>query len=201
MAQLSSSSVADCGFVAVTLISGKSLMGKNSGGTSDPFCIIEVGSQVHFSSIKKETCEPSWNETYVFHTPAPLPSPFHLRLSVWNHPKYVTGRDTKGAFLGQLRIDLGNVGCAELNGRSFELEKRSSRSHVSGSLEIKIVMNYEEDAATLKQQGKDRAFVVEPAFHKQINDEQTARSAETTHQTRPSREVLYRHSSLQLLSN
>ena len=38
--------------------------------------------------------------------PSPLPSPFYLLVSVWNQPKFSNGRDTKGAFLGQLQIDI-----------------------------------------------------------------------------------------------
>ena len=183
MAQLFHSSGADSGFVTVTLVSGRGLMGKNNGGTSDPFCIIEMGSQVHFSNIKKETCDPLWNETYVFHTPTPLPSPFYVSISVWNHPKFSHGRDTKGAFLGQVRIDLGHVGRSEFNGRLFELEKRSSRSHVSGSLEIKVAITSEEDAAKIKQLEKDRAFAVQQELQKHKDDEKNAQRVDSIHQT------------------
>jgi hypothetical protein len=176
--QFSHSPPVDSGFVTITLVSGRNLMGKNSGGTSDPFCIVEVDSQVHFSNIKKATCDPSWNETYVFHIPTPLPSPFYLNISVWNQPKFSNGRDSKGAFLGQLRIDLGQVGRSESNGRSFELEKRSARSHVSGTLEIKISITSEEDARRIKQQEKDRASAVQQALQKQQDDEKNALIAE-----------------------
>jgi len=182
MSMTSLQSLADSGFVTVTLISGRDLMGKNGGGTSDPFCIVEIDSQVHFSKVKKETCSPLWNETYTFNTPSRLPSPFFLRVSVWNQPKFSNGRDTKGAFLGQLQIDLGQVGRAEASGRFFELEKRTARSHVSGSLEIKIVITSEEDAVRLKQQEKDRALAVQQALQQQKDDEQNSRSAEVARQ-------------------
>ena len=184
--------VADSGFVTVTLVSGRGLMGKNSDRFSDPFCIIEIDSQVHFSKIKKATCDPAWNETYVFNTPIPLPSPFHLCVSVWNQPKFSSGRDTKGAFLGQLRIDLGQVGRQESNGRFFELEKRSARSHVSGSLEMKIVMTSEKDAVQMKQQERDRALTVQQAMQKQIDDEKNARSAETLRHVNSKVSIRYR---------
>jgi Ca2+-dependent lipid-binding protein len=179
MSQFSHSPSIDSGFVTITLVSGRNLMGKNSGGTSDPFCIIEVDSQMHFSNIKTATCDPSWNETYVFHIPTPLPSPFYLNISVWNQPKFSNGRDAKGAFLGQLRIDLAQVGRSESNGRSFELEKRSPRSHVSGTLEIKIAITSEEDARRMNQQEKDRALAAQQALQKQQDDEKNALSAES----------------------
>ena len=177
---MSLATVADSGFVTVTLASARDLMGKNNGGTSDPFCIIEIDSQVHFSKVKKETCNPVWNETHTFNTPSPLPSPFYLLVSVWNQPKFSNGRDTKGAFLGQLQIDLGQVGRAEASGRFFELQKRSSRSHVSGALGIKIVITSGEDAARLKQQERDRALAVQQALQKQKDDEKNARAAEVS---------------------
>jgi Ca2+-dependent lipid-binding protein len=185
MAQYSHSSGADSGFVTVTLVSGKGLMGKNNGGTSDPFCIIEIGSEVHFSSIKKENCDPLWNESYVFHTLTPLPLPFYVNISVWNHPKFLLGRDTKGAFLGQVRIDLGHVGPSELNGRLFELEKRSARSHVSGSLMIKFAITSEEDAAKIKQVEKDRALAVHQELQKHRDDKKISHCVDSIHQSIP----------------
>jgi hypothetical protein len=179
---VSLSPVQDSAFVTVTLVSARGLMGKNSDSTSDPFCIIEIGSQVHFSKIKKATCDPIWNETYVFDIPMPLPAPFYLNVSVWNQPKFSNGRDTKGAFLGQLSIDLGQVGRSEANGRFFELEKRSARSHVSGGLEMKIAITSENDAAKMKQQEKDRARALQQAMQKQIDDEKEAHSAEILRQ-------------------
>jgi hypothetical protein len=179
---VSLSPVQDSGFVTVTLVSARGLMGKNSDSKSDPFCIVEIGSQVHFSKIKKATCDPIWSETYVFDIPMPLPSPFYLSVSVWNQPKFSNGRDTKGAFLGRLQIDLGQVGRSEANGRFFELEKRSSRSHVSGGLEMKIAITSENDAAKMKQQEKERARALQQAMQKQIDDEKEARSAENLRQ-------------------
>jgi hypothetical protein len=194
---ISLSHINDSGFVTVTLLSGRGIMGKNADGFSDPFCIIEIDSQVHFSKIKKATCDPTWNETYVFNTPMPLPSPFYLSISVWNQPKFSNGRDTKGAFLGQLQIDLGQIGRSESNGRFFELEKRSARSHVSGSLEMKIVMTSEEEAAKMKQKEADRALELQQAMQKQIDDEKNARSVETLRQVNL-KVSAHLHSSIQL---
>jgi hypothetical protein len=57
-------------------------------------------------------------------------------LHVWNSPKFALGPDTKGAFLGTATIEdvLQFIGKAT----TLVLQKRSSRSNVSGSISVRI---------------------------------------------------------------
>jgi hypothetical protein len=80
--------------------------------------------------------------------------------------------------LGQLQIDLGKVGPEETNGRFFDLEKRTSRSHVSGCLLIKIGLISGEDASRRKQLENDRGFSVQHPSQKQKDDQKYTRQVE-----------------------
>jgi hypothetical protein len=90
---------------------------------------------VQVSSVKQGNNSPLWNEVFCWTIPSGSQgSP--LTLHVWNSPKFELGPDTKGAFLGTVTIDdvLKAVGTTS----TLVLQKRSSRSNVSGSITIRV---------------------------------------------------------------
>jgi hypothetical protein len=121
--------------IEVTLVGCSGLMGKQDNGFSDPVVHLNCSGRVQVSSVKQGNNSPLWNEVFCWTIPSgPQGSP--LTLHVWNSPKFELGPDTKGAFLGTVTIDdvLKAVGTT----RTLVLQKRSSRSNVSGSVTIRV---------------------------------------------------------------
>lgn len=52
--------------LTVTVIECKDLVPMDYGGTSDPYCILEVGNKVIETSIKKKNLNPHWDESFSF---------------------------------------------------------------------------------------------------------------------------------------
>lgn len=121
--------------IEITLIGCAGLLGKQDNGFSDPVVHLNCNGEVQTSTVKQSTNSPVWNETFCWSKlSASHGAP--LTLHVWNSPKFKLGPDTKGAFLGTVTID--NV--FQLIGKTstLVLQKRSSRSNVSGSISIRI---------------------------------------------------------------
>ena len=119
----------------VTLLGCAGLLGKQDNGFSDPVVHLNCCGKVLVSTVKQATNSPVWNETFSWE----VPSTSHgipLTLHVWNSPKFDLGPDTKGAFLGTVTIEdvLQFVGQAT----TLVLQKRSSRSNVSGNISVRI---------------------------------------------------------------
>jgi hypothetical protein len=121
--------------IDITLVGCAGLMGKHDSGFSDPVVHLNCSGRVQISSVKQGTNSPLWNESFCW----TLPSGSHgvpLTLHVWNSPKFELGPDTKGAFLGTATLD--NVLTAAGTTKTLILQKRSSRSNVSGSITIRV---------------------------------------------------------------
>jgi hypothetical protein len=121
--------------IEVTLIGCSGLMGKQDNGFSDPVVHLNCSGQVRVSSVQKATNSPSWNETFSWSVPSASPGA-PLTLHVWNNPKFELGPDTKGAFLGTVTID--DIFKVVGKTSTLILQKRSSRSNVSGSISVRI---------------------------------------------------------------
>ncbi len=121
--------------IEITLIGCAGLLGKQDNGFSDPVVHLNCNGEVQTSTVKQSTNSPVWNETFCW-TKLSASHGAPLTLHVWNSPKFKLGPDTKGAFLGTVTID--NV--FQLIGKTstLVLQKRSSRSNVSGSISIRI---------------------------------------------------------------
>jgi hypothetical protein len=121
--------------IEVTLIGCAGLMGKQDSGFSDPVVHLNCNGRVQVSTVKNGTNSPAWNETFCW----TVPSSAHgvpLTLHVWNSPKFALGPDTKGAFLGTVTLD--DVYQVRGKVHTMVLQKRSSRSNVSGSISIRV---------------------------------------------------------------
>jgi hypothetical protein len=136
--------------IEATLIGCAGLLGKQDNGFSDPVVHLNCNGVVQVSSVKQATNSPVWNEKFSWTLPsASRPAP--LTLHVWNSPKFEIGPDTKGAFLGTVTVD----DVLKVIGKTctFVLEKRSSRSNVSGSISIRI----DDDASKLAAESSNSA--------------------------------------------
>jgi len=106
--------------------------------------------------VKKATNSPAWNETFTWAVPSSSPG-VPLTLHVWNSPKFELGPDTKGAFLGTVTIEdvLKVVGKTS----TLVLQKRSSRSNVSGNISVRV----DDDASRAKVQSSASAVGQSPS--------------------------------------
>jgi Ca2+-dependent lipid-binding protein len=121
--------------IEVTLIGCAGLMGKQDSGFSDPVVHLSCNGSVQVSTVKQGTNSPVWNETFQWTVPAASRG-VPLTLHVWNSPKFALGPDTKGAFLGTVSLDDVFQVRGKIN--TMILQKRSSRSNVSGSISIRV---------------------------------------------------------------
>ena len=142
--------------IDVTLIGCAGLMGKQDNGFSDPVVHLNCSGQVRVSSVKKATNSPAWNETFTWAVPSSSPG-VPLTLHVWNSPKFELGPDTKGAFLGTVTIEdvLKVIGKTS----TLVLQKRSSRSNVSGNISVRV----DDDASRAKFQSSASAVGQSPS--------------------------------------
>ena len=143
----------------VTLLGCAGLLGKQDNGFSDPVVHLNCCGKVLVSTVKQATNSPVWNETFSWE----VPSTSHgipLTLHVWNSPKFDLGPDTKGAFLGTVTIEdvLQFVGQAT----TLVLQKRSSRSNVSGNISVRIDDEVSK-ASALVQTSNSAATLPSPA--------------------------------------
>eukprot|EP00042_Codosiga_hollandica_P058381 m.878958 g.878958 ORF g.878958 m.878958 type:complete len:1094 (-) comp59840_c0_seq2:1948-5229(-) len=152
-----------------TLISAADLMAKDSNGKSDPFAVIECipsveGSSRFTSAIIKESLNPTWNQQFEL----PLNDNCEeLLVTLWDDDTDQTAgssvkgmfssfgrgiRDLKQSLLHQTKDDfLGVVAIAitsipaEGVTQTFPLEKRSDKSNVSGTVTLRLGLDYGSD--------------------------------------------------------
>ena len=55
----------------VVIVNGINLPAMDTGGTSDPYCRLEVGNQAVKSKTIHKTLNPNWNETFTFNVHDP----------------------------------------------------------------------------------------------------------------------------------
>lgn len=129
------------GILRIEIIEARDLAAKDRGGTSDPFCILNLGQDVSLkTSVIHKTLNPVWNS--VFDIPiTPRMLDFDIKCVVWD--KDLFGKD----FLGQIVIPIssliqlcGSLFHAEQANTSFwqPLAKRNPKEHISGTVHFKI---------------------------------------------------------------
>jgi len=68
----------------VKIIEGKHLLALDSGGTSDPYCIVAVGEQSLKTRTIKKTLNPVWGETFPFQIDKDVPKIISLTCMDWD---------------------------------------------------------------------------------------------------------------------
>ncbi|KAI9207931.1 phosphatidylserine decarboxylase-domain-containing protein [Polychytrium aggregatum] len=83
----------------IQIISGRNLMAKDRGGTSDPYAILKLGDQSHKTQVINKTVQPTWNASFDLIVTSVLHFST-IQITVWD--KDFIGRD----FLGQITIPI-----------------------------------------------------------------------------------------------
>jgi hypothetical protein len=70
-------------FFQVELLAAKNLIGANLNGTSDPYAIVNCGSEKRFSSMVPGSRNPMWGEEFNFPTDE-LPAKINVTIHDWD---------------------------------------------------------------------------------------------------------------------
>lgn len=124
----------------IDVLRGNAIMEKDTGKTSNPYCTISHGDLAFVTDIHPRTVNPIFNFKVLLLVDISQP----IIISIWNRNSKPNGADR---FLGAVHIN--NV--SDLK-NAYTLQKRSNRSHVSGTLVVETIVvtqdNWKEVLAT-----------------------------------------------------
>lgn len=159
--------------LCVHIIEAKNLAIKDDTGTSDPYCVVEYGEKQRFEThVIYRSLYPRWNQEVTLYVPSILiqiisfvefrevktGSSKQIHINVWDkdeieeNPSVFSSKywkDEADDFLGQISFEVSDLlddlrqSAGQRADRWYVLQKRSSRSHVSG--EIRISFEIYED--------------------------------------------------------
>eukprot|EP00039_Didymoeca_costata_P030314 m.28957 g.28957 ORF g.28957 m.28957 type:complete len:1150 (+) comp8050_c0_seq1:296-3745(+) len=176
----------------VFLESARGLVGKDSDGTSDPYCILEIQnvserrlSIKHRNTIdttigqqsecKKSTVNPDWNARFALVLPKDTTwKQSKLCLYMWDRDENINlsirektkqlWKNEPDSFLGHAEILLDKISL-EPTDFDIKLEKRSSKSRVSGTCQLKLSWTMEQKEIASREALSEYLVVLE-AFGK-----------------------------------
>ncbi|KJE91721.1 hypothetical protein CAOG_02816 [Capsaspora owczarzaki ATCC 30864] len=130
-------------FIRVQVVEARNLMGKDVGGTSDPYAVLEHGAYRYKTVVVWKSLNPAWHEEFLI----PLDERSkELKLTIWDKDFGV-----KDDFLGQLMIPLEKI--PRETSHSFvpwdewhAVQKRTAKSSVRGDIHLRLSI-YEDDRA------------------------------------------------------
>eukprot|EP00123_Amoebidium_parasiticum_P009356 comp19419_c0_seq1/m.22503 comp19419_c0_seq1/g.22503 ORF comp19419_c0_seq1/g.22503 comp19419_c0_seq1/m.22503 type:complete len:892 (-) comp19419_c0_seq1:9-2684(-) len=153
----------------VKICSARNLMAKAAHGTTDAYCVIEVGKKSKRTSVVEKTINPEWNEAFVIDAEKDIKT--RVKISVFD----VNGE----TFLGQLRLDFNDIPTVKEGDQSTaskletekwrDLEKRSMRSNVRGML-LTDVYFLDPPAAKIERSGSKRTTITKAPSKKEVED-------------------------------
>lgn len=122
-----------CGSMEVSVYRARGLKGKDRSGFSDPYCTLSFpGSDDQSGTVVDQCLDPEWNDKFVFD----VYGAGELTVMVWD--KDTIGRDQ---FLGKLDLKCPILPSGYHLPRGWHtLQKRSWRSHISGDIEVEVVI-------------------------------------------------------------
>jgi hypothetical protein len=125
----------------ISVIEGADLMPKNMNGTSNPFCIVELGRRRFTTKVIEHTSHPYWQDTFFF--------PVHhrgleVKLSVWHQQRW-----RPNTLLGQTSVNVRELSERTLDSW-FELSGRESTASY-GALHLRINLLSENETVFLRQ--------------------------------------------------
>lgn len=102
----------------------------------DPFAILTVGNTVRFTSVKKETDAPVWEQSFTFLLPNPEHDTLNVKICAQTSSK--KNGECIGQFIYNLRdlLNQTNMSCAL---QSFQLKKSATTSTINLSMALKIL--------------------------------------------------------------
>ncbi|TPX65599.1 hypothetical protein SpCBS45565_g05071 [Spizellomyces sp. 'palustris'] len=124
----------DDALISFAVQSATGLYAKDHNGLSNPYCVIMFNGISYVSHTVEKSLNPRWN----FNVPLKVKSASDpLLLTIWNRSTD-RPRDRRGdAFLGMCTITSGQL-CQSSLDQHYNLDKRSTRSHVSGQVHVVV---------------------------------------------------------------
>jgi len=127
----------DIGVLHVDIISASNLEAVDSGGASDPYCVVSLNHQkVHKTKTLKKSLNPQFNES--FQTDIKSRSRSTLVIEIFDHNKV-----SKDVMLGSVNIPLHALVHGEVTIKDFRLENARS-----GSLKLQVCFLQQGTPAT-----------------------------------------------------
>ncbi|KAJ3161785.1 Protein unc-13 B [Geranomyces michiganensis] len=120
--------------VQLTIAGAEGLLAKDATGTSNPYCVITFDGVSFVSQPMHRTRSPNWNMKVTL----PLrPSSPDVAISIWNRSSDPRSQRRDDSFLGCLLLPARSLlASAATAPARYPLAKRSSRSHVAGTIEV-----------------------------------------------------------------
>ncbi|KAL6594914.1 hypothetical protein U3516DRAFT_566798 [Neocallimastix sp. 'constans'] len=125
--------------IQLNILEAKNLKAKNDNCFSNPYFIVEVGGKEFESQVINQNINPSWDfSTVIF-----LKETDTIKITLWNKNTEKSVRffkSSKDKFLGQIILTYDEIAKyyshKKILDKWYVLQKRSSKSHVSGELRI-----------------------------------------------------------------
>ncbi|KAJ3167930.1 Protein unc-13 C [Geranomyces variabilis] len=122
--------------IQLTVAAAEGLLGKDNSGTSNPYCVVTFDGVSFVSQPVTRTRSPTWNMKVVLPLRSSSPD---VTISVWNRSSDPRSHQRDDSFLGCLLLPARSVlASAAPAPARYPLAKRSTRSHVAGSIEVSI---------------------------------------------------------------
>ncbi|KAJ3179167.1 hypothetical protein HDU87_003125 [Geranomyces variabilis] len=129
-------SAPDCQLIQLTVAAAEGLLGKDNSGTSNPYCVVAFDGVNFVSQPATRTRSPTWNMKVALPLRSSSPD---VTISVWNRSSDPRSHHRDDSFLGCLHLPASTLlASAALAPARYPLAKRSTRSHVAGTIEVSI---------------------------------------------------------------
>ncbi|KAI9089606.1 hypothetical protein DFS34DRAFT_597989 [Phlyctochytrium arcticum] len=110
------------------------LYAKDDNGLSNPYCVVSFDGLCYVSDVAQSTLDPQWNLSMLI---TDLNPTMKIYITVWNRSSARPERRSD-AFLGAATLDSTSLNSNSVSEIRLDLAKRSSRSHVSGHVLVKV---------------------------------------------------------------
>jgi len=125
--------------IQLNILEAKNLKAKNDNHFSNPYFIVEVGGKELISQVIYQNINPSWDfSTVIF-----LKESDTIKITLWNKntdKSVKLFRSSKDQFLGQIILTYPEIAryytYKNILDKWYVLQKRSSKSHISGELRV-----------------------------------------------------------------
>ncbi|XP_063432258.1 multiple C2 and transmembrane domain-containing protein 1-like isoform X3 [Mytilus trossulus] len=148
--------IKDIGWLQIKAFRAQGLIAADFGGTSDPFCVLELDNARLQTQTEYKTLNPEWNKVFTFNI-----KDIHSILEV---TVYDEDRDKKVEFLGKIAIPLLNVRCGEKRWYTLKDKKLLNRTKGAIMLEIDVVYNPVKSAIRTVNPREEKYMKPEPKF-------------------------------------